>query len=241
VIGLAPIPVLIGATMAAAAAVGGAHMTGVVDVPLLPDRAAVVEVPAPSPTASTDPIVHPRSSTAAQVADGEPDADDSTDAGRPSPPPTGATTPSPSPNVAPVPAQRDVAPPTLPDESMLVGTPGCGLGQETAESPPGGLHHPDVTAPDARPDVGPASTPASPVDPCDQRRTPSDPAVASDDRSRPGADVTIPDDVGRDAKPTPAASPPVPTPPVRSRQNTPQPATPPADTAPAKIQPPRTP
>lgn len=69
-LGLVPAYVLIGAT-AAAAAVGGAQLLGIVDVSFLPDRGHHVETPAPSepepgaavPPVATTPTTAPTSST----------------------------------------------------------------------------------------------------------------------------------------------------------------------------------
>ncbi len=214
VVGLAPLPFLIAATMVAAAAVGGAHVAGIVDVPLLPDRGAQIEVVAPPVPDQIDPVVVP------SISENEP-----TDAV--AVPPTPARTPLPVSSSLPVSApQLPVAshvsasagdhatPSTLPSEAAVEGAPACELGQDTADTRTGPPVEPNTTTPDVVPvpEIGP------PINPCEQASSTTTPIVASDDHAPSDvhvlSEVTIPPTgqqpggQGPDVPTTPVTSPP---------------------------------
>ncbi len=135
-LGLVPVYVLIGAT-AAAAAVGGAQLLGLVDVPFLPDRGHQVETPAPSelesgapvPSAASQPTEASSSSTA-----------ETGDHSSPAPPSHAAAA-----SVPEVPSNQRPAPavPVLPDAAdPNATTVGCApvtthpVGPSTSQIPP---------------------------------------------------------------------------------------------------------
>jgi hypothetical protein len=191
VVGLAPLPFLIGATMVAAAAVGSAHVAGIVDVPLLPDRGAQIEVVAPPVPDQVDPVVVP------PIAENEPT---DTIAVPPAPARPPLPVPSSLPAVAPTPeephvpdvsasAGDHVTAPTLPSEAAVEGTPGCELGQDTADTRIGPPVEPNTTIPN----VVPVPEIDAPVNPCDQATSTTTPINSSEVRS--SSDVHVPSDV----------------------------------------------
>jgi hypothetical protein len=194
IVGLAPLPFLIGATMAAAAAVGGAHVAGIVDIPLLPDHGAQIEVVAPPEPDLVDPVAVP------SIAKNEPTLTVAV-------PPASARPQLPVPSSLPAAASTPEQPlvpdisasagdhataPTLPSEAAVEGTPGCELGQDTADTSTGPPVEPNTTIPNVVPvpEINP------PVNPCDQASSTTRPIIPSDIHAPSGAhvpsDVTIP-------------------------------------------------
>lgn len=182
---IVPAKMLVGATMAAAAAVGGAQALGVVDVPFLPgpDPQVVSTVPvetvpetsvASSVPAATTVTSAPGSMDTARTAISAPGSTErvGSDAAMSAPP-----------TVAPVASSN-----TDSTHGAVEGDPACGFGQE-APGQRGGESNADVPVP--RPDNG-ANTTTPSIEPCergDSERAPasvpsSSPSSAAVDRDR---------------------------------------------------------
>lgn len=229
-VGLVPVLLMIGVTMVAAAALGGAHMAGLVDVPLLPGRSARSEVNLPPPPRA-DPV---SPSGASHMGALDPGTNEQRDADTTSKPPVAvATTRQPSP-VESVPTDRRSAPIVLPESAAVEGSPGCEPGQESSNP----QSVPSTTTSTARISTAPDPQADQPIDPCEPASSTVAPVPHANDSNSdaPDHDATVP----RDASPPPGR------PPVDVAPVTPPPVTPPSVTPPtarptAPPRPPRTP
>lgn len=204
IVGLVPVPLLIGATMAAAAALGGAHAVGLVDVPLLPDHTAPIEVIVPIMPETDSPPPSDTSRVAGQDS-GTRESPEVDAASKPSAAVASARQHS---REELVPADRDAAAPALPNEAAVQGTPGCEFGQEVPET----HGAPRTTTTVSRADTARDLDIGRPVDPCEQAMTPTPPVPHSDNGRPDDAGPTTP--TPHNGGQPPAATPPAASPPV---------------------------